>query len=123
MTTAKAAFILVCLMAALRLSATADSIQLRNGRHLNGKYIGGSTTLIGFMTAQSVEYFQIADVTALMFGDTGGPAFNNPQSTSPASNAQPSCSVAPGSFALPYPTRSGDNQPTVKIGVVSWYLD
>jgi hypothetical protein len=47
--------------------AAADSIQLRNGRHLQGKYIGGSTTVIGFMTSGAIEYFPTSDVLALMF--------------------------------------------------------
>ena len=56
--------------------ASADSIQLRNGRHLQGKYIGGSSTMIGFMTSHSVEYFQTSDVLALIFDNNteGNPA-------------------------------------------------
>jgi hypothetical protein len=50
--------------------ATADSIQLRNGRHLQGKYIGGTATLVGFMSAGAVEYFSTADVLALMFDNS-----------------------------------------------------
>jgi hypothetical protein len=64
--------------------ASADSIQLRNGRHLQGKFIGGSTTTIGFMTAHSVEYFQTVDVLALIFDNNTGdnnpePSTNGPQ--------------------------------------------
>lgn len=62
-------------------SASADSIHLRDGRHLQGKYIGGSTTTIGFMTNHSVEYFLTADVLALIFENNSG---NNPQ---PAPNS------------------------------------
>jgi hypothetical protein len=47
--------------------AGADSLQLRNGRHLQGKYIGGTSTAIGFMTGTSVEYFATTDILALMF--------------------------------------------------------
>ncbi|MGB9196136.1 MAG: hypothetical protein WCB53_04340 [Terriglobales bacterium] len=61
--------------------ASADSIQLRDGRHLQGKYIGGSSATIGFMTAHSVEYFQTSEVLALVFDNT-------PESNStPAPNA------------------------------------
>ena len=45
----------------------ADSIQLRSGRHLQGKFIGGTATGIEFMTHQTVEYFPTSDVLALMF--------------------------------------------------------
>lgn len=58
--------------------ASADSLQLRNGRHLQGKYVGGSTTMIGFMTSGSVEYFQTSDVLALVF-DNAEPVLNGLQ--------------------------------------------
>src|SRR3977135_1987442 len=47
--------------------AGADSSQLRNGRHLQGKYIGGTTTAIGFMTGGTIEYFATTEVLVLMF--------------------------------------------------------
>jgi hypothetical protein len=53
--------------------ARADSIQLRNGRHLQGKYIGGTTTAIGFMTSGSVEYFATSDVLVLIFDNNDSP--------------------------------------------------
>jgi len=53
--------------------AAADSIQLRNGRHLQGKYLGGTTTMIGFMTSGAVEYFATSDVLALMFDSADSP--------------------------------------------------
>jgi len=51
----------------------ADSIHLRNGRHLQGKYIGGTTTMIGFMTSGAVEYFATSEVLALMFDSADSP--------------------------------------------------
>lgn len=53
--------------------AAADSIHLRNGRHFQGKYIGGTTTVIGFMTSGAVEYFATSDVLALMFDGADSP--------------------------------------------------
>ena len=62
--------ILCCFVAAGALLAGADSLQLRNGRHLQGKYIGGSSTAVGFMSGGSVEYFTTSDVLALIFDNT-----------------------------------------------------
>ena len=59
--------ITICLLSLGSALAVGDSIQLRNGRHLQGKYIGGTTTMVGFMTSGAVEYFATADVLALMF--------------------------------------------------------
>ena len=53
--------------------ASADSLQLRNGRHLQGKYIGGTTNSIGFMTAGAVEYFATSDVLVLIFDNNESP--------------------------------------------------
>ena len=68
-----------CMLAISCTPATADSIQLRNGRHLQGKYLGGSTTTISFMTAHSVEYFQTTDVLALIFDNSPEPSANGLQ--------------------------------------------
>jgi len=52
---------------ALTSLAVCDSIELRNGHHLQGKYIGGTATMVGFMTNGSVQYFPTSDVLALIF--------------------------------------------------------
>jgi len=69
-------FLLVCIVAASSSLASADSLQLRDGRHLHGKYVGGSSTMIGFITSGSVEYFQTSDVLALMFDNDAEPLHN-----------------------------------------------
>lgn len=69
-----ACFILLC---AGFLSA--DSLELRSGRHLQGKYIGGTTTTIGFMTSGAVEYFSTGDVLALIFDNNSDTSMNGVQ--------------------------------------------
>lgn len=64
---------LILVMAVCCSLASADSIQLRDGRHLQGKYIGGTTSVIGFMTSGAVEYFPTTDVLALMFDSADAP--------------------------------------------------
>ena len=56
-----------CFLALCSISAGADSILLRNGRRQEGKYLGGTTTAIGFMTGGTVQYFATSDVMALIF--------------------------------------------------------
>ena len=51
----------------LMTMAHADSIQLRDGRHLQGKYLGGTTTTIGFMSDRAIDYFPISNVLVLVF--------------------------------------------------------
>ena len=53
--------------------AASDSLELRNGRHVQGKYIGGTASVIGFMTAGSIQYFATTDVLALIFDNIDSP--------------------------------------------------
>src|SRR5882672_10955919 len=81
---------LICCLAICAGLARADSIQLRNGRHLQGKYIGGTTSAIGFMTAGSVEYFATSDVLALIFDNGNEPLSGlqpNPMKGQPSESA------------------------------------
>lgn len=63
--------------------ASADSLQLRNGRRLQGKYIGGTSTAIGFMSGASVEYFATTDVLILMFDNASDSSLGGNQTPSP----------------------------------------
>ena len=78
---------LVLAVAVFSSPAPADSIHLRDGRHLEGKYVGGTTNMVGFMTSGAVEYFPTSDVLALMFDGSDNP-FNgvqpNPMNGNPA---------------------------------------
>jgi hypothetical protein len=47
--------------------AASDSIQLRSGRRVEGKFIGGSATMVGFMSNAGIEYFPTSDVLVLLF--------------------------------------------------------
>lgn len=64
--------------------AFADSLELRNGRHLQGRYIGGTSTAIGFMTGTTVEYFATSDILVLVFDNSadssGGGLLQRPMS-------------------------------------------
>ena len=54
----------VALFASLAFS---DSIQLRNGRQMHGKYIGGTPSAVGFMTGGAVQYIPTSEVLSLVF--------------------------------------------------------
>ena len=105
---------LICCLAICAGLAQADSMQLRNGRHLQGKYIGGTTTSIGFMTAGAVEYFATSDVLVLIFDNND----------SPLSGLQPNPMRGK---SLPQPrlrqinaaTRDRSRQPRIRMAVAS----
>jgi hypothetical protein len=76
--------------------ADADSIQLRDGRHLQGKYLGGTTTAVEFMTDTAVEYFPVSDVLVLVFDN--------------ATTVYKPSEVDPGPARLPRPSKQPKNR-------------
>lgn len=75
----KSTTLLQCLLAVvvglLSGSASADSIELRDGRHLHGKYAGGTESMIVFIAEGDVQYYPVRDVLMLTFGnDDGSPS-------------------------------------------------
>ncbi|MBI1749057.1 MAG: hypothetical protein HY234_11860 [Acidobacteria bacterium] len=49
-------------------AAWADTLELRNGRVIQGRYLGGSQNNIRFQVNGQVEYYPISDVLTLTFG-------------------------------------------------------
>jgi hypothetical protein len=73
--------------------AGADSIQLRDGRHLQGKYLGGTTTAVEFMTDTAIEYFPVSNVLVLVFDNAT--ALHKPIEADPAATRFPRPSKQP----------------------------
>lgn len=72
----------------LALSAAADTLELKDGRLVKGKYLRGTPANIHFLVDGKVKIYPIAEISALVFGDEGA---------SPAAPArQPGKSPAPG---------------------------
>ncbi len=86
---------IVCCLALCAGLAGADSIQLRNGRHLQGKYIGGTTTAIGFMTGGTIEYFATTEVLVLMFDNGNDSPLSELKPSPMKGQAQPQSGIPP----------------------------
>jgi hypothetical protein len=54
------------------LAASADSLELHDGRRFEGHYVGGTESVIAFLTEGSVQYFTTADVLLVIFGNQSG---------------------------------------------------
>jgi hypothetical protein len=52
----------------------ADSLTLRSGEIVNGTYLGGTARSIKMAIGDSVQAFDVANVSVLQFGDSGGAA-------------------------------------------------
>ena len=88
----------VVLAAALGFSALvaaaaagrADTVELKNGSKVEGKYIGGTATTVNVQTPQGVLAVPTADVVALKFG-----------AAAPAAQAAAPAGAAPAAAAVP----------------------
>src|SRR5467141_3893220 len=59
--------IALCLVGSI---ACADSLELKNGSLIEGKFVGGTDSEISFQVASSVQKYNLADIAAVKF-DTG----------------------------------------------------
>jgi hypothetical protein len=58
------AFAALCLASAI---AQADTLELKNGSTIKGKYMGGTETEITFRVGSSVQHYDLADISSLKF--------------------------------------------------------
>src|SRR5277367_1109400 len=61
---ASAAGLALCLAASM---AWADTLDLKNGSVIHGKFLGGTESEISFQVASSVQKYNIADVVSVKF--------------------------------------------------------
>ena len=59
------------LLAAL---ASADTITLRDGRHVTGSYLGGDARNVRMAVGERVENYAVADITNIAFDNAPAPA-------------------------------------------------
>jgi hypothetical protein len=83
-------------LTALTLAASiswADSLQLKNGSLIKGKFLGGTETEISFQVGSTVQKYNVADIVSLKFDSEGG-------ASAPAPQPQSSLPDDPGTVAL-----------------------
>ncbi len=69
--------------------ASADTLELKNGSQIKGKFLGGTATEISFQVGSTVQKYNVADVVSLTFDSEGiadAPA-SQPQSSLPENPA------------------------------------
>ena len=80
------------------LQSRADVLELKNGKSLNGKYVGGTAGTIRFETAEGVQAIETGQALALTF-TRGGAATTAPA----AAAAAPSPAAAPAASSVTVP--------------------
>jgi hypothetical protein len=69
--------------------ALADTLELKNGSLIRGKFLGGTETEISFEVGSTVQKYNVADIVSLKFDSEGA-------ATAPAPQSQSSLPDAPG---------------------------
>jgi hypothetical protein len=103
-------------LAALTLSAPmvsmawADTLELKNGSLIKGKFLGGTDTEIRFQVGSTVQKYIVADVVSLKFDSEGAATAPAPESQSQSSlpdSPQPGTpvEVKPDHITIPAGTR------------------
>jgi hypothetical protein len=113
MTTRKISKALITAMAALFFAAIgfADTLELKDGRVLQGRYLGGTAAVLRFEVNGDVQTFPTHDIVALTFTRSGRRGVEPPPPDNPPPNNPPSDLGAPpsgraqgnngGDFTLP----------------------
>jgi hypothetical protein len=90
-------------------AASADTLELKDGRVLKGKYLGGTQAVLRFEINGEVQTFSTNDIVALTF--TGGSAYSGPASASGAPAPAPTA-FAPATAS----TTTGGGSVTIPAG-------
>jgi hypothetical protein len=99
------AVVAVCLAAS---SAWPDSLELKNGSLIKGRYVGGTETEISFQVGSSVQKYNVADIVALKF-DSEAPASDMPTRPKNSFSSEPGkvepAAAKSSAFVIPAGTR------------------
>jgi hypothetical protein len=94
-------------------AATADTLELKDGRVLQGRYLGGTAAVLRFEVKGEVQTFNVADAVALTFtgnsGTTSAPA--PAPSPAPASAAPPASDNPPQDASAAAPPADASQPP------------
>lgn len=93
----------IALALVLCAAGYADVITLKNGRVVNGTYLGGDSRTVKVAEGDQVETFQVSDIARIEFGNGNTQA---PPSDRPVLRRAPSSGSGNGD--------SGDNRPTLR---------
>jgi hypothetical protein len=96
-------FVVMCLAAS---TAWADSLELKNGSLINGKFIGGTQSDISFQVGSSIQKYDLGDVASLKFDSETASEVTLPTKSSRFSDRETEASTqTPANVTIPAGTR------------------
>jgi len=98
----------------MAVSASADTLQMKDGRVIQGRFFGGTQASVQFETRGKIELYDVNDIISVTF--TGAPPAS---SAPPAASAAPSAPPAP-TMPPPAPDVSGPTgMPAANVGAIT----
>ena len=96
--------IALCLVAS---SAWGDSLELKNGSLIKGKFVGGTETEISFHVGSSVQKYNVADIVSLKFDSERADTPTRPRSSlsNEPGAVEPASTKTPAFVTIPAGTR------------------
>ena len=106
---------LISLLAAASL-LSADTLVLRNGSTINGRFVSGDNRALRFAVGSQVNTYDLVDVDSLRFSDYPSPqtSYNGPPST-PSNPPPPPVSRPPDAYAAPGTAPIGNGPGGIQI--------
>jgi hypothetical protein len=89
------------LTAAMAFGASADTLELKDGRVLQGKFLGGTQVIVRFQVDGDVQTFRVGDIVALTFTGRSGSDVTGPAQAPPPDNGYPAQQQNPPADAQP----------------------
>lgn len=97
-------YLFLLVLCLLPSSAWSDTLELRNGSVIKGKFISRTDTEVTFQVGSSEQKYSVADVVSLKF-DNDGAAGQAPTGTNESKAAEPNVAKTPGMITIPTGTR------------------
>src|ERR1035441_52594 len=97
---------LIVALCVTAIAARADSLELKNGSLIKGKFVGGTQTSISFQVGSSVQSYDVADVRSLRFDSDaqgGSPSVPSKRRSVPSSIEKEENEVAESSSSVTIP--------------------
>jgi len=98
-------------------AAVADTLELKDGRVLQGRYLGGTQAVLRFEINGEVQTFSVNDAVAITFtgnsGKTSAPAVAPPADAPPPADPPPPAAEAPDTSAASAAPAQDASQPPV----------
>lgn len=77
----------------MALTASADTLQMKDGRVIQGKFLGGTQASVQFQSGGKIDLYNVDDIISVTF--TGGPAASSVPPAPPAAPPAPTVAMEP----------------------------